>query len=178
MLRFLLTLAALCAAGVAAAPAALGDVAFSRTELFVGPTANGITAGDFDGDGVTDLAVTVSTDGTVAVLRGTGQGDFEGPEEADFFAADAGASAVATGDVDDDGALDLAIVSWTADTVSILLGHGDGTFAAPVHRPTGDVPRAVALTRYGRRLREPRRPARRPIAGRARDRAAQPRHPA
>ena len=63
-----LTLRALCAAGVAAAPAALGDVAFSRADLFVGPTANGIAAGDFDGDGVTDLAVTVSTDGTVAVL--------------------------------------------------------------------------------------------------------------
>src|SRR6476620_3872357 len=41
----------------------------------------------------------------------------------------AGGFDIATGDVNGDGNLDLATTNQTPDTVSVLLGHGDGTFA-------------------------------------------------
>jgi len=51
---------------------------------------------------------------------------------------------VAAGDFNGDGNLDMAIVNQAQSTVSILLGNGDGTFAAHVDYATGNTPVAVA----------------------------------
>ena len=51
----------------------------------------------------------------------------------------------ATGDVNGDGNLDLAATNQTPDTVSLLLGRGDGTFSDAVDYATGDMPLFVAL---------------------------------
>ena len=62
------------------------------------------------------------------------------------FVADSGAMSVATGDVDGDGALDLAVANDEADNVSVLWGSGTGTFldsGAPI--AVGVAPFAVAL---------------------------------
>ena len=59
--------------------------------------------------------------------------------------AGAGPQALATADFDGNGQLDLLVANSAANTISILLGHGDGTFAAPVEYPTGDQPVAVAV---------------------------------
>jgi hypothetical protein len=49
-------------------------------------------------------------------------------------------SSVATGDLDDDGDLDLVIGHWGSDflPVSVLLNNGDGTFAPAVNYYSGD----------------------------------------
>src|ERR1051325_12222401 len=41
--------------------------------------------------------------------------------------------AVAVGDFNGDGALDLAVVNASDGSVSVLLGHGDGTFEAAMN---------------------------------------------
>jgi hypothetical protein len=61
----------------------------------------------------------------------------------DFATGTSPAGAVAA-DFDGDGDIDLAVASQAADTVSILLGDGDGSFAAHNDFDTADGP--VALT--------------------------------
>jgi FG-GAP-like repeat len=52
---------------------------------------------------------------------------------------------LAVGDFNGDGKLDLAVVNSADNTVSILLGKPDGTFAKEVTYSTGKVPVAVAI---------------------------------
>ena len=48
-------------------------------------------------------------------------------------------------DLSGDGIPDLAVVNELDNTVSVLLGHGDGTFAAAKNYPTGSSPYSVAM---------------------------------
>ena len=54
--------------------------------------------------------------------------------------------AVATGDFNNDGKLDLVVANSSSSTVSVLLSNGDGTFTKTVTDPsTGSGPRSVAV---------------------------------
>jgi hypothetical protein len=59
--------------------------------------------------------------------------------------ASSGPSSVAAADFNNDGKLDLAVSNSGANTVSILLGNGDGTFAPKVDYPTGNAPIGAAV---------------------------------
>ena len=50
---------------------------------------------------------------------------------------------VTTGDFNGDGVTDLATANRYSDNVSVLLGVGDGTFAAQATYAAGDGPRSV-----------------------------------
>jgi hypothetical protein len=52
---------------------------------------------------------------------------------------------VAAGDLNGDSRLDLATANQGSNTVSVLLGNGDGSFAPQVDYPTGSSPVSVAL---------------------------------
>jgi hypothetical protein len=52
---------------------------------------------------------------------------------------------IAVADFNDDGIPDLAVVNALDNTVSVLLGHGDGTFAAAKNYSTGNSPYSVAV---------------------------------
>src|SRR5207244_4194421 len=56
----------------------------------------------------------------------------------------AGPRSVAVGGFNGDGTLDLAVADWGSNTVSVLLGNGDGTFQAPLTFTTGARPSSVA----------------------------------
>lgn len=56
-----------------------------------------------------------------------------------------GPDAVAMGDFNRDGKLDMAVVNSNQGTVSVFLGRGDGTFSAPVTFAVGRYPDAIAV---------------------------------
>jgi len=119
-----------------------------QTTIPLGAGTAALTAGDFDADGITDLAVARA--GSVAVLLGRGaggkgDGTFDGP---DAYGPVAQPSALVSGDFDQDGVTDLAVADVAGDDVAVLLGHGsggagDGTFGPAVTYACG--PRPVAL---------------------------------
>lgn len=86
-----------------------------------------VAAGDFDGDGIPDLAAGSGEGrGAVALWRGTGRGGFEPVPDSPYPIAP-GPTALATGDVNGDGADDLLATSYVGDGLAVLLG-GDAGF--------------------------------------------------
>ena len=68
-----------------------------------------IVAGDFNGDGKLDLAVTDSGGNAVLVLLGNGDGTFQPPIT---IAVGNGPDAIVAGDFNNDGKLDLAVANY------------------------------------------------------------------
>lgn len=83
---------------------------------------------DLNGDGALDVATANEVSGDVSVLLGAGDGTF-GPYQLVPSGApnDFGTGIVAR-DIDGDGPADLALTNRFDDSVSLLFGHGDGTF--------------------------------------------------
>jgi len=122
-----------------------GDGTFAPQVAYsVRSNPNAITAGDFTGDGHLDLA-TANGDVTVSVLLGNGDGTFA-PQVT--YAVGSGPSAfpdaIVAGDFTGDGHLDLAVANEFADTVSVLLGDGNGTIAPEATYAVGLDPVAIA----------------------------------
>jgi hypothetical protein len=97
------------------------------------PIAVGVA--DFNGDGKPDLAVVNNGNdsngqpGTVTILLGNGDGTFKTGKS---YSTGTGPNCVAIGDFNGDGKLDLALSDYNiarGNTVAVLLGKGDGTFA-------------------------------------------------
>jgi hypothetical protein len=113
----------------------------------VGTSPRAVAVGDFNGDGVLDLAVANATiNGTVSVLLGNGDGSFQ---PAHNFAAGDDPISVAVGDFNGDGVPDLAVADNASfggtPGISVLLGNGDGSFQAARHFDAGANPRSVAI---------------------------------
>ena len=83
----------------------------------------GIAVGDFNGDGIPDLAITNNSSTSVSVLLGNADGSFQTARLNDVGSAPVG---IVAWDFNGDGILDLAVAN--SQGVSILLGKGDGTF--------------------------------------------------
>jgi VCBS repeat protein/FG-GAP repeat protein len=101
---------------------------------------------DLNGDGRPDLVAANSFSGTVSVLLGNGNGTFRAAMT--YSSGDranvAQISSVAVADVNGDGRPDLLLTTQdmgangnNGGAVSVLLGHGDGTFQAAVEHPSG-----------------------------------------
>ena len=101
-----------------------------------------VAVGDFNGDGLLDLASANVSDNTVSVLLGKGDGTFQAQTT---YAVGSGPVGVVVGDFNCDGALDLASANNLDNTVSVLLGNGDGTFRAQVAYPVGYSPFGLAV---------------------------------
>lgn len=103
--------------------------------------ASSILAGDFNNDGILDLAVMsqgdTGTDGVVALFLGNGDGTFQQPLSDVIGGLPV---AITLGDFNRDGILDFASTDYFANTASVSLGNGDGTFQAPVAYPVGSGP--------------------------------------
>jgi tetratricopeptide (TPR) repeat protein len=83
--------------------------------------------GDFDGDGRTDVVV-VGTDGRLRLFHNLGQGHFEDVTVASGLAGTRSAGAVAVGDYDNDGFLDLFVTALDGAEPVLYHNRGDGTF--------------------------------------------------
>ncbi len=116
-------------------------------DFLVGSNPNFIAVGDFNGDGLQDLAVAnfgsnAPDATTVSVLLGNGDGTFQ---VAGTFNAQRGPLWVAVGDFNGDGRQDLAVANFGSTTVSVLLGNGDGTFQAAQNVAAAQGPASVAV---------------------------------
>jgi hypothetical protein len=90
-----------------------------------------VVTADFNGDGRADVAVHRSAGSSpVGVLLGNGDGTLQPVRNAAAGASWGGPGSLAVGDLNADGRPDLATAN-DVGTVSVLLGNGDGTFAAP-----------------------------------------------
>jgi len=131
-----------------------GDGSFQpaiTTNLLAGATS--VAVGDFNGDGKLDIAVTSGLNNSVEVLRGNGDGTFQDNPliipvgtQGNFLAS---IQSVAVGDFLHNGQLDLAVANPGSNTVSVLLGNGDGTFQNRVDLPVGDTPVSVVAADLG-----------------------------
>jgi hypothetical protein len=112
----------------------------------VGNDPRFVVIGDLNGDGKADLAVPNRLDNTVSVLLNKGNGTFAAAVN---YKVDAQPSSVAFGDFNGDGKLDMAVTApvggGMAGFVDVLIGKGDGTFAASVAYAAKGEPAAVAL---------------------------------
>jgi hypothetical protein len=97
----------------------------AHVDYAAGADPFGVAAGDFNGDGDLDLAVTNNSGNTVSVLLGNGDGMFKPHVD---YATGSHPESIIVQDFNNDGKLDLAIANCTSGTISILLGKGDGTF--------------------------------------------------
>jgi hypothetical protein len=84
-----------------------------------------LAAGDFDGDGRTDVVVASFGANDVTVLLGDGRG---GLRPGRSFPAGLDPTEIFVGDLDGDGNPDLAIANHGVGLVTILLGDGKGGF--------------------------------------------------
>jgi len=94
-----------------------------------------MVSGDFNRDGIPDLAVANTGTSTVSILLGSSKGTFAAGTVLQIGAAP---GPIAVGDFNRDGNIDLAVIVPTNATVSIFFGNGDGTFTAgttPVYTP-------------------------------------------
>jgi hypothetical protein len=96
---------------------------------------NPIAVGDFNGDGIPDIAT------PNAVYLGAGDGTFRDAPGA--YAEFSDALAMVSGDFNRDGKNDLAVVNLSSNDVSVFSGNGDGTFGDPQEVPAGEGPDAL-----------------------------------
>jgi hypothetical protein len=99
-----------------------------------------IVSGDFNGDGIPDLAVVNSATNDMSVLLGVGDDTFRTPVN---YAVGSFPLAAVVGDFTGDGHLDLAVADQGSNDVAVLLGVGDGSFRAPMFYPVGKGPHAL-----------------------------------
>ena len=109
-----------------------------------------VVVGDFNRDGIQDLAVVNDcasagcASGSVGILLGNGDGTFK--PVVTYPSGGQGPYSLVSADFNRDGFADLALVNTCANstcssggTVSVLLGNGDGTFQPPIVSPSGGI---------------------------------------
>jgi hypothetical protein len=118
-----------------------GDGTFDpQQELAVGTRPHGIAVLDADGDGDLDVVAaselgTHPNGNTLNVLRNNGAGVFTNVLRIDTGGN--GEYPLVSGDMDNDGILDLVVGTATDNQVHVMHGNGDGTFTRVHNRAAG-----------------------------------------
>jgi hypothetical protein len=98
-------------------------VSFTSPLAFPFQYPHGMAAGDFNGDGKTDLAV-LGDHLSVSIFIGKGDGTFRAGHT---YKGPANSRQIVTGDFNGDGILDLVVTAYNTQPM-IFLGNGDGSF--------------------------------------------------
>jgi len=128
----------------------------------------GVALEDLNGDGKVDLIVTlwggnfgpiidgkipnppqvnpdtqqVTTQGSIAVLLGNGNGSFNAPH---YYLVGTRPLGIKSAELTGDGKKDIVVTNAITGTVSVLKGNGDGTFQTAIDLPSGTAPNALAV---------------------------------
>ncbi len=142
-------------ATIAAAPT---STTFPQTTFSVGNNPVALAAKDFNGDGLPDIAVANQNDNSISILLNNNKGNFSQPGTSPILlgknetgpAAIASAVLRASTTAVPTPAADLVIANSSSNTVSVLLGNGDGTFAEAAGSPfaTGKQPSAIVIADF------------------------------
>ena len=123
----------------------------ARVSYSVAPlnSISAIAIGDFNGDGIPDIAVAGSpaAGGAVIIMQNNGSGVFTKVTPTGIVVGTA-PSSIAVGDFDGDGNLDLAVANKSSNTVTILRGDGSGTnfTSSTITVTSGSNPSAIVAT--------------------------------
>ena len=106
---------------------------FARRDYPTGIFSDAVRVADVNGDGIPDLISFGIDAGSISVEIGNGDGTFRpGPTSGNIASSDY----FATGDLDNNGTIDLAIA--TPGGVVVSMGNGDGTFQPGPLYPIND----------------------------------------
>jgi hypothetical protein len=110
------------------------------------PQPYSIAIGDLNNDNQSDIVVANSGTDNLKIAFGLGNGTFAS-QMIYSTGIDSHPECVITGDVNNDNYLDIISVNSKLDSISIIIGYGNGTFAAETIYPTGtnSHPSAVVL---------------------------------
>ena len=121
------------------------------TTVQTGGDSTTMTSGDFNGDGIPDIATGNFRLQTVSVLLGKGDGSFGAPVS---YVAPYGPSEITVTDFNNDGIADILIgvgnpeaigESENSEVIGVLLGNGDGTFQGAATNEIGSATNATLL---------------------------------
>lgn len=114
-----------------------------------GAAPSSVAVGDFNNDGKLDFVVAHSFAGAdkLAIYFGNGDGTFSTPT---YIDVDGSASFVATGDLNNDGFVDIALANEDSQAVTVLFGDGTGSFFLPMDFSPGAgyQPRALVIADF------------------------------
>jgi hypothetical protein len=122
---------------------AMNSAVFGNVSTFssngMGPRR--VAVGDFNKDGISDLAVTNFADNSLSVFMGNGSGGFAAAGI--YQSIGSGPQGISTGDFNGDGYLDLAVVYTNSNVVNIFWNSRGGGFGQPTPYSTGSNPMGV-----------------------------------
>jgi hypothetical protein len=117
------------------------------TTFPVGSSPHSIVAADLNGDSHPDLAIANIGSSDVSILLGDGLGAF-GAAAGSPHATGLSPYSIRAGDLNGDNHIDLVISNVDAETLTILLGGGDGSFTAAPDIDVGTAPVDVAIVDF------------------------------
>ncbi len=121
-----------------------GFAPVSASLVKVGAQPFSLATGDFNGDGMPDLATADNAGNTVSVMLGNGSGAFS-PAPGSPYAISS-PWAIAVGDFNGDGFTDLIL--GTASGVTVLTGNGRGGFSVINGTPAAAIPISIATADF------------------------------
>jgi hypothetical protein len=128
---------------VQAGTACASALAFTNAaDVPVGSSPYSVAVGDFNNDGIQDLAVASINLNTVSIRLGKGSGSFSGSSNTSVGSHP---QSVAVGDFNGDGKQDIAAANSDSSSVSILLGDGAGGISGGTNVSVGTTPISVAV---------------------------------
>ena len=126
-----------------------GSISFApRIDIATDLGPNFLASGDIDGDGKTDISIANHLSNSVSVFRNTSSGTTISFAARVNFTTSTEPFAVATGDLDGDGKLDLAIANQGSDSYSVFRNTsnvGTISFAARQDFNVGGLPSGVTI---------------------------------
>jgi streptogramin lyase len=123
-----------------------GNGTFQPANTFadVDPNPWTVAVADLHGDGIPDLIVGHFDSSDLTIWTGTGNGTFINPVHIDGCPGCPGPVAPSLTPVIFNGVVNIVMTDFGGNVVSVLRGHGDGTFQAPILYPVGQGPSSVA----------------------------------